>query len=210
MDQETVSHYDRDASAIAARYETADMGAIHEYLLRYLPKGGEVLEVGSGSGREAAYVLQEGYDVTGIDASAGMVRESIRLHPELQNRVICSPLPLQTDSPLLDRKFDAMVSIATWMHVPEHDLLECVTQIRTMLKPEGVLFISASTGRQEGVGDRDDQGRLFIERPAEQIQLLFERLGFRFIAQHDTSDAYLDFLLSVARRFECLFPSLSE
>ena len=86
MDQETVSHYDRDASAIAARYETADMGAIHEYLLRYLPKGGEVLELGSGSGREAAYVLQEGYDVTGIDASAGMVKESIRLHPELQNR----------------------------------------------------------------------------------------------------------------------------
>ena len=42
MDQETVSHYDRDASAIAARYETADMGAIHEYLLRYLPKDGEV------------------------------------------------------------------------------------------------------------------------------------------------------------------------
>ena len=54
MDQETVSHYDRDASAIAARYETADMGAIHEYLLRYLPKDGEVLEIGLGFGREAA------------------------------------------------------------------------------------------------------------------------------------------------------------
>jgi len=190
MDQETVSHYDRDASAIAARYETANMEAIHECLLKYLPKGGEVLEIGSGSGREVAYVLEHGYDVTGVDASAGMVRESIRLHPELQNRVFCSPLPLQTGSPLLGRKFDAIVSIATLMHIREHDLFECVTQIRTMLKPEGILFLSASLGRQKSIGDRDEQGRLFIERPAEQIQLLFERLGFRFIANHDTADVY--------------------
>ncbi|MFC1657568.1 methyltransferase domain-containing protein [Candidatus Moduliflexota bacterium] len=190
MDKETISHYDRDAGTIAERYETADMGMIHESLLRYLPKDGEILELGTGSGREAAYVLQEGYDVTGIDASAGMVRESIRLHPELQNRVVCSPLPLQTGSPLLDRTFDAIVSIATLMHIPEHDLFECVTQIRTMLKPEGILFVSASMGRQEGVGDRDVQGRLFVERPADQIQLLFERLGFRFIAKHDTTDVF--------------------
>jgi hypothetical protein len=45
-------------------------------------------------------------------------------------------------------------------------------------------------GRQKSVGDRDVQGRLFIERPADQFRLLFERMGFRFIAKHDTTDVY--------------------
>ena len=190
MDQQTISYYDNNAGAISEEYEKAGMEEIHGLILKYLPKDGQVFEIGTGSGREAAYIFREGFSVTGIDASASMVKEAAKIHPELKNKLSCTQFPLHEESQLLKRQFDAVISIATLMHVPEHDLFECVTQIKTILKPGGTLFISSSLNRENVRSDRDDKGRLLIERPAEQVQLLFERAGFQFLTRHKTPDSY--------------------
>jgi SAM-dependent methyltransferase len=100
------------------------------------------------------------------------------------------PVPLPENSRLLTESFDAVIAVALLMHVPDQDLFETVFQIKRMLKPQGVVFLSISSGRsgidEEGRGAGE---RLFRERPAEELQLLFERLGFRLTALHETPDA---------------------
>jgi SAM-dependent methyltransferase len=191
MDHATVDYYNRNARACGAKYESADMSHLDHLLLRHLPEqGARVLELGCGSGREAAFLLQSGHDVRGIDASEGMIEEALRRHPELADRLSCAAVPLPEDTPLLDESFDAVISIALLMHVPDSDLFETVLQLKRVLKPAGVAFVSVSSGRP-GVNtdSRGLGGRLFRERPPEELQLLFERLGFRLAARYQTPDA---------------------
>ena len=189
MDSSTNYHYEKNAAGIANRYESADMTIIHEILLRHLSKSGKVLEIGGGSGRDTAFLLDKGFDVAVADASAEMIAAAVARHPELSSRAVCASFPLPGDSELLKRRFDSIFTIATLMHIPDQDLFECASQIRDLLVPGGTLLISSSIGREDLVDDRDRDGRLMKERPPEELQLLFERLGFRFVMKYETEDS---------------------
>lgn len=54
MDQSTIDYYDENSEKLAALYEEADMSIVHSLLLRFLPEKVSVLEIGCGSGRDAA------------------------------------------------------------------------------------------------------------------------------------------------------------
>lgn len=127
MDRETVAYYDRNSGKCASRYESADMSHLDHLLLRHLPEnGGRVLEVGCGSGREAAFLHGSGHDVYGVDASRAMIAEALRRHPELSGRLSCEAVPLPEGSPLLPESFDAVVAVAVLMHVPDSELFETI------------------------------------------------------------------------------------
>ena len=190
MDPKTVEHYDEQAKELAVRYESADMADTHGVLLRHLPEKGRILEIGCGSGRDSAFLHAHGFDVTAIDASSGMLSNARECHPELVGRLFNESFPLSPDCPILKRQFDGIVTIATLMHIGDQDLFECASQIRDMLCPGGVLILSASSGREGLDSDRDASGRLFKERPAGQIQLLFDRLGFRLVSKQQNKDSF--------------------
>lgn len=79
--------------------------------------------------------------------------------------------------------YTAILSVATLMHVPDQELFECATQIRDLPADDGILVLQLSLHRAGLSNDRDDAGRLYNERPPEEVQLLFERLGFLLVAQ---------------------------
>ena len=189
MDAETLSVYNSEAVRLSAHYEAADLSPIHDLLLRHLPPGGTVLDIGCGSGRDAAFLCSRGFQVSALDGSPAMLESLASLHPELANHLILKNFPLDSTDPLLTRCFDSVICLAMLMHVPNHDVFECARQFSILLKPGGILALSISCGRTELVNGRDKSGRLYIERPPEQIQLLFERLGFRLIAREDQSDS---------------------
>ena len=188
MDVPTLLYYDKNAQSLANRYEMAEMGYTHRNLLRHLPEGGRVLEIGCGSGRDAFFLLNHGYEVTVVVASSEMLRAAIATHPELAGRIYHAPIPLPSEHPLLNVSFNALVMIATVMHISDQDLFECVSQIGRLLEPNGILFISTSIGREGFTEDRDSEGRIYVERQPDELQLLFERLGFRLIANYQNED----------------------
>ncbi len=165
------------------------MPNLHARLSSILPPGAAVLEIGCGSGREAEFLRSRGCEVTGIDASAAMVAEAIRIHPALAGRLSCAALPLPVRSPLLLRTFDAVVAVAVFMHVPDAELEAAAAQVRVLVRPGGILFLDVSRDRENLVGDRDGTGRLFRERDPDEYRLLFERRGFVLVDRHETGDS---------------------
>ena len=190
MDEKTVSRYDTHARETSARYESADMSRLHAMLLRHLPpKGASVLELGCGSGRDAAFLQASGFDVTAVDASPGMIDEAARLHPELAGRLSCAAVPFPEGSPLLGRTFDAVFSNAMFMHIPDPELPLVVEQVRRMMRPGGVVVISVSLDRGGLTDSRDGTGRLFRERQPGELRQVFERCGLAFVAQSRSADS---------------------
>jgi 2-polyprenyl-3-methyl-5-hydroxy-6-metoxy-1,4-benzoquinol methylase len=100
------------------------MSAVHSLLVRFLPEKVSVLEIGCGSGRDAAFLNARDYDVTAIEASPKMLEVAQRLHPELADRITLASMPLRESDSQLSRQFGAVMCIGTIIHVPDQYLFE--------------------------------------------------------------------------------------
>jgi 2-polyprenyl-3-methyl-5-hydroxy-6-metoxy-1,4-benzoquinol methylase len=190
MHGSTLDYYNENAEKLAELYETADMSEVHSLLLRFLPQRASVMEIGCGSGRDAAFLIANGYDVTAVEASAQMMEVAQRLHPELAGRITLASVPLRDSDSLLSRQFGAVVCIGTILHVPDQYLFEFASQRRDLVSQEGIFFLSGSIRILLAQATRDEHSRLIIERVPEEIQLLFERLGFQLLTRTQNDDAH--------------------
>ncbi len=189
MDRSTIDFYNENADKLAELYEIADMSEIHALLVRFLSAKARILEIGCGSGRDAAFLVAKGYDVTAVEASAQMMEVAQHLYPELAGRITLASVPLRDSDRLFSRQFSAVVCIGTIIHVPDQYLFEFASQIRDLVVPDGILFLSGSIRNLPSQENRDEHGRLIIERVPEEIQLLFERLGFQLLTRVHNDDA---------------------
>ena len=203
MDTTTVNAYDTRAAEFATRYASADVADLQRLLLRYLPPAARVLEIGCGAGRDAAFLAENGFTVIATDASAKMLaqfRQSPVYGPEVVDypsrqisynscvETLCTAFPLPSDSRLFSDRFGAVIGLAVLMHLSDQELFEFAYQVRQLLKPGGTVILSVSEGRDVTAESRDEQGRLFRERPPAEIALLFERLGFQLLAREASAD----------------------
>ena len=73
----SVGWYDARASDLAAAYEAVDPDRLHAWLADLLPaEPGLVLDVGAGSGRDAAWFARRGHSVVAVEPSAAMRAEA--------------------------------------------------------------------------------------------------------------------------------------
>jgi ubiquinone/menaquinone biosynthesis C-methylase UbiE len=134
-----------DASAIYDTYEGLFFpylfGRIRELITRRfipaLPSGACVLDVGCGSGQQTLQFLSAGFDVTGIDISAGLVR--------VANLKLGTGVCMVSDAcslPFRDAAFDA-VSCAgsTINHLPDYPCF--FDEVSRVLKPGGIVFLES-------------------------------------------------------------------
>ena len=186
MDLQTIAFYENQAQTIAARYE-AVKSPVECYFAMAFPPGSRVLDVGCGSGRDAARLLDHGYEAFGIEPSSSLRAAALAAHPGLAGRIGHGALPDICQD--FGGEFDGVLCSAVLMHVPDAELLDAALALRKLLKPHGRLLLSLPASRGEAlVSDRDNSGRLFSPYTAEAITLIFERLGFQPIGRWQSDD----------------------
>jgi SAM-dependent methyltransferase len=189
LDRQTIEYYDRNAESVVRRYEGVPGGISDFFRFVFLP-GDSVLEIGSGSGRDAARLMGLGVHVHAVEPSAELRHRAAVLHPELSGRVFAgelpSNLPLQVAGP-----YDGVVLSAVIMHIPDSELFDAALAIRERLRDGGKLLLSTTLERGDTPpdSDRDKSGRLMILRSPSQVRLLFERLGFILKSEWTSADA---------------------
>lgn len=186
MDLKTLAFYTNNAADIAQRYESVASPVECYFSAAFMP-GSRVLDIGCGSGRDAARLLANGFDAYGIEPVAALREAAMAAHPELAGRIDAGALPHTGDA--FKGDFDGILCTAVLMHLPDTDLLDAALAIRRLLKSNGriLLSIPASRGDVQS-GNRDQGGRLFSPYSADEISLLFERLGFAPIGRWSSED----------------------
>ena len=142
--------------------------------------GSEWLDIGAGSGRDAARLLQQGVDVHAVEPSARLRRLALGAHPELRGRLFDGHLPGGLPAALLS-ECDRILLSAVIMHIPDNELFDAAFELRGRPVKGGKLLVAMPVDRDDvrSGGERDDLGRLMVIRSVAQVRLLFERLGFQ-------------------------------
>jgi len=173
---ETLEYYEKYASELSKRYESADLKALHADLKKHLPAG-RILDVGCGSGRDAAVMSAAGFDVSGLDGSAKLLEEAARLHPELELRLFNCRLP--SVLPFENQYFSGFYSIACLMHFKRREISSILQELHRVLQPAGCGFVSVPVCRADvGNNGLDEHGRVFTLMPIEEWRKLFAECGF--------------------------------
>ena len=107
-----------------------------ELISEYVPKGGSILEVGSGPGYFAAMLEEAGYDVVAVELNKAALKYAEDHGVPFRN-FRCEDISL-SDHSLATRRFDAVLSWAVIEHVP--DPVAYLRLLKKQLKPSGLLL----------------------------------------------------------------------
>ena len=124
-------------------------------LLRRYFQPGLTADIGCGSGREAAWLVANGFPTIGYDASAGLLAQARARYPHIEFEL--AALPELTG--IGTRRFANVCCETVIMHLPREEIAPAVSRMMNILEPGGVLYLSWRVTR--GADRRDESGRLF-------------------------------------------------
>jgi len=110
-----------------------------------IPRGGGVLCLAEGEGRNAVYLAGQGYRVTAVDRSAIGLQKATRLARDLRVSISTAAADLTTYR-IQPQQWDAIVSI--WCHLPSRLRAAVHSQVVEGLRPGGVFILEAYTPEQ--------------------------------------------------------------
>ena len=141
--QDTIAAYDTAAERFADRW--FDL-RLEENMARFagrLGPGARVLDVGCGPGRDAAWLVERGYDAGGVDLSLGMLREG-------RARGVTVPL-FQADMrhlPFRKGSFQGLWVCASLLHIPKQQAGEVLVELGRIVYP-GHIYLAVKRGEGE-------------------------------------------------------------
>ena len=197
MDTQTLKIYSEKAAEFADKYDSCS-GGISAYFAETFPSDAQILDVGCGSGRDLRILLELGYAADGLDSCEEFVdRINMEFNRSLKTLELeHSRTPALLDSlpelaTIADDAYDGVLCSAVLMHLPEEQLFDASFAIRRVLKPNGRLLLSIPLDDEtiDSVSKRDTDGRLFNGVTPEELQLLFERIGFNLLNRWKSPDS---------------------
>ena len=132
-----------DTTQRATNYESIDPGELNAWLEPYIPQErASILDVGAGSGRDAAWLASKGHDVIAVEPSPDMRKEAERLHSKSSFTLFADRLPDLKKTIETCMSFDLILLNAVWMFIPEAERKRSFRKLITLLKPRGVIALS--------------------------------------------------------------------
>lgn len=147
--RDCISYYHERADRLAELYEAVSSEAMLAQVLSVLPKDGTArlaLDVGSGTGRDAAWLSRLGYQVVAAEPAAGMRRVAAQLHGQEGIRWLDDALPGLERTHALGLAFDLVLLSAVWQHVAPDERDRAFRKLTTLIRPGGVLVMTLRHG----------------------------------------------------------------
>ncbi|MBN2861213.1 MAG: methyltransferase domain-containing protein [Sphaerochaetaceae bacterium] len=132
-------YYDTHARSYINGTVDADLSSLYDRFLPYLSPGCSILDAGCGSGRDLKFFSSRGYQCTGFDASAEMVKAAGTYSG-------CPVYQGTFETFNAKQAYDAIWACASLLHVRHNDMKDVFRRINDGLKNGGILYCSFKEG----------------------------------------------------------------
>jgi len=165
--------YAEQADELVVRYEGIDFPAKHQAVLPLLPAApASVIDIGAGTGRDAAWLAERGYRVVAVEPTEALRSRAIALHPTPAIEWIDDSLPALRRVVAQRRRFDLVMLTAVWMHLDAEERGVAMANVAALVGPLGLLVITLRHGPVPS-------GRIMFAVSAEETIALAEANGLR-------------------------------
>lgn len=174
---QTQEVYERNA----ARFDAERPKGMHERVwfdrfLSLLPQGGAVLDLGSGAGDPiAAYMSDQGYRVTGVDASHAMLALARHKYPDGDWR-----FGDMRELRLADH-LDGIVGWNSFFHLTQEEQRSVLPKLVAHLKDAGVLMLTVGPEAGEVSGHVGDDAVYHSSLSPEEYENILNALGLSIV-----------------------------
>ena len=147
----TLNFYNNNSKEYIETTLSVDMSHLYNDFLKHIPKGGHILDLGCGSGRDSVEFIKRGYKITAVDGSKELANAASKI---IGQQVICSKF----EDLNLTETFDGIWASASLLHVNKNEIVDVIKNVSSNLKPNGVFYMSFKYGENEYI---DEKGRYF-------------------------------------------------
>jgi SAM-dependent methyltransferase len=177
-----MSVYNRRADNFFERYEQVETRNVHSDWLSLLPSTQLlVLDVGAGSGRDAAWFAGQDHEVVAVEPADALRQRAQERHPSPRIQWIDDRLPGLEAVHNLDYRFDLILLNGVWMHVPPSSRERAFRKLTPLLKPGGHLVISLRS-------EQPDDERTTYSTSVAQLRHLSRSRALEFLQDRDSND----------------------
>lgn len=123
--------------------------------IKYFPKSGNLLDLGSGQGQDSRYFAEHGYDVTSTDLEeAALELNRSKLPENLKSKISVQQLDLAKKFPFASNSFDVVYAHLSLHYFSDQQTKDTFAEIWRVLKPGGVLafFTNSTSDPEHGTG----------------------------------------------------------
>lgn len=175
--------YSEDAESLISRYEGVSFKEKYQAVLHLLPtKAGRILDIGAGTGGDAAWLATSGHCVLAIEPTDPLREAGARLHPSSQIEWLDDSLPSLLKTMARKEVFDLVLVTAVWAHLAESERQQAMSNIAALLKPGALLIMSLRHGPAPA-------NRRVFEVTAEETMALARRDGLKELLYVRTQSA---------------------
>lgn len=144
-----VNYYSENARSLAAKYNSLNPESLHKSWSRLIPDDpGIALDVGAGSGRDANWLAEKGWDVVAVEPCKEF-REQAQMNSHDNVIWLDDELPELKKLRTAGHRFNLIMLSAVWMHISENKRERAFRIISELLAPGGILVFTLRHGNSE-------------------------------------------------------------
>jgi SAM-dependent methyltransferase len=139
--------YALEAPDLLKIYESIPFAKTYPATSRLLPAPPRrLLDIGAGTGRDAAGFAALGYNVVATEPVAEMRRGAMALHPDPRIEWLDDSLPHLARLSRRGDRFDIVMMTAVWMHLDPRERQCGMARVSRLLGPHGLLMLTLRYG----------------------------------------------------------------
>ncbi|MCK8663759.1 class I SAM-dependent methyltransferase [Pseudomonas azerbaijanoccidens] len=179
-DEKTINFYNENSESYSNK--TLDLQLTEQWnaFSHLMNKGGSILDIGCGSGRDMIKFQSLGFTTEGLEPSPLMAKIARK-----NTNSIVHEIPVEQLSTI--ERYDGIWACASLLHVHKNHISHSIENILRALKNDGLLYFSLKTGTGQ---KRQSDDRLFTYYDKTAILSLLEKFkNIKIIRIWSTQDA---------------------
>jgi SAM-dependent methyltransferase len=165
--------YAQEAAELFERYESIKANETHRAVRHLIPPApAAVLDVGAGTGRDAAWFADMGHRVVAVEPTEAMRTGAMRLHPSPRIEWLDDSLPDLALVRARGETFDLVMLSAVWMHLDADQRACAMSNVAALVARTGRVIMTLRHGPVPS-------GRRMFEVTAQETIALAEKEGLQ-------------------------------